>query len=102
MEFRLRLRRSPPQAGLESGSARSENHRLTKLPGLLSGETTNHMFQYSYSCLTYSDALTYSEVFRFYLRRQTKFRRNILMDIFVNTHLMKPHTVMGSFLYEEY
>ena len=24
------------------------------------------------------------------------------MDIFVNTYLMKPHTVMGSFLYEGY
>ena len=40
MEPRLRLRRSPPQAGLESGQiARSAGHRLTELPGLLSGET---------------------------------------------------------------
>ena len=38
MESRLRLRRSPAQAGLESGSARSAGHRLTELPGLLSGE----------------------------------------------------------------
>ena len=58
MEFRLRLRRSPPQAGLESGTARSASHQFTELPGLLSGETgggsisteilsktTNHMFQ---------------------------------------------------------
>ena len=39
MESRLRLRRSPPQAGLESGTARSAGHRLTELPGHLSGET---------------------------------------------------------------
>ena len=38
MESRLRLRRSPPQAGLESKTARSAGHRLTELPGLLSGE----------------------------------------------------------------
>ena len=38
MESCLRLR-SPPQAGLESGTARSAGHRLTELPGLLSGET---------------------------------------------------------------
>ena len=31
MESRLRLRRSPPQAGLESGTARSAGHRLTEL-----------------------------------------------------------------------
>ena len=55
-----------------------------------------------YSCLTYSDALTCSEVFRFYLRRLTKFRRNIRLDIFLNTYWMKPHTVIGSFLYEGY
>ena len=39
MESRLRLRTSLPQAGLESGIARSAGHRLTELPGLLSGET---------------------------------------------------------------
>ena len=39
MESRLRLRRFRPQAGLESGTARSASHRLTELPGLLSGET---------------------------------------------------------------
>ena len=39
MESGLRLRRSPPQAGFESGIARSASHRLTKLPELLSGET---------------------------------------------------------------
>ena len=39
MESRLRLRRSPPQTGLESEAARSAGHRLTELPGLLSGET---------------------------------------------------------------
>ena len=39
MESRLRLRTSPPQAGLESGIARSAGHRLTELPGILSGET---------------------------------------------------------------
>ena len=33
METRLRLRRSPPEAGIESG------HCLTELPGLFSGET---------------------------------------------------------------
>ena len=33
MKSRLRLRRSPPQAGLESGAARSAGHRLTELPG---------------------------------------------------------------------
>ena len=55
-----------------------------------------------YSCLTYSDALAYSEVFRFYIRRKTKFRRNILMDIFVNTYWMKAHTIMGSFLHDGY
>ena len=55
-----------------------------------------------YSCLTYSDALTYSEVFLFYLWRLTKFRRNIHMNIFVNTYWMKPRKVMGSFLYEGY
>ena len=38
MESRLRLRRSPPRAGLESETARSEGHRLTELPGLLFGE----------------------------------------------------------------
>ena len=38
MESRLKLRRSPPQAGLESGTARSSGH-LTELLGLLSGET---------------------------------------------------------------
>ena len=60
IESRLRLRRSPPQAGLESGTARSAGHRLTELPGLFSGETedgsikteilskiTYHMFQCS-------------------------------------------------------
>ena len=60
------------------------------------------LFEKIYSCLTYSDALTYSEVFRFYLRRYSKFRRNTLMDIFVNTCLTEPHTVMGSFLSEGY
>ena len=39
MESRLRLRTSPPQAGLESEIARSAGHRLTELPGILSGET---------------------------------------------------------------
>ena len=39
MEYRLRLRTSPPQAGLESGTAKSGGHRLTTLPGILSGET---------------------------------------------------------------
>ena len=39
MEFRLRLQRSLPQAGLESGTARSAGHRLTELPELPSGET---------------------------------------------------------------
>ena len=39
MESRLRLRRSPPQAGLDSGIARSAGHHLTELPGLLSEET---------------------------------------------------------------
>ena len=39
MESRLKLRRSPPEAGLESGTARSSGHRLTELLGLLSGET---------------------------------------------------------------
>ena len=39
LESRLRLRRSPPQAGLESGTARSASHQLTELPGLLCGET---------------------------------------------------------------
>ena len=55
-----------------------------------------------YSCLTYSDALAYSEVFRFYIRCKTKFRRNILMDIFVSTYWMKIHTIMGSFLHDGY
>ena len=32
----------------------------------------------------------------------SKFRRNILMDIFVNTYWIKPHTEMGPFLYEGY
>ena len=39
MESRIRLRRFPPQAGLESGTSRSAGHRLTELLGLLSGET---------------------------------------------------------------
>ena len=39
MESRLRLRRSPPQARLESGTAISASHQLTELPGLLFGET---------------------------------------------------------------
>ena len=39
MESRLRLQTSPPQAGLESGIARSAGHRLTEQPGILSGET---------------------------------------------------------------
>ena len=30
------------------------------------------------------------------------FQRNIHMDIFLNIYWMKPHTVMGSFLYEGY
>ena len=60
MESRLRLRRSLPEGGLESGNARSAGHRLTELLELLSGETedgsiqteilsktTNHMFQCS-------------------------------------------------------
>ena len=55
-----------------------------------------------YSCLTYSDALTHSEVFQFYLPRKTKFRRNILMAIFVNTYWMKPPIEIGLFLYEDY
>ena len=38
MESRLRLRTSQPQAGLGSGIARSAGHRLTELPGILSGE----------------------------------------------------------------
>ena len=33
MESRLRFRRPPPQAGLESGTGRSAGHRLTELPG---------------------------------------------------------------------
>ena len=41
MESRLRLPRFPPQAGLESGAARSAGHRLTELLGLFSGETEN-------------------------------------------------------------
>ena len=45
MESRLRLRRSPPQAGLESGTARSAGHRLTELRGLLSGETEDSSIQ---------------------------------------------------------
>ena len=39
MESRLRLGTSPPQAGLESGVARSAGYHLTELPGILSGET---------------------------------------------------------------
>ena len=45
MESRLRLRRSLPQAGLKSGTARSEGNRLTELPGLLSGETGDGSIQ---------------------------------------------------------
>ena len=46
MESRLRLRRSPPQAGLESGTARSADHRLTELPGLLTGETARYRLKH--------------------------------------------------------
>ena len=31
--------RSPPQAGLDFGTARSAGNRLTELPGLFSGKT---------------------------------------------------------------
>ena len=36
------------------------------------------------------------------VKQTSNFRRKILMDSFINTYLMKPHTVMGSFLYEGY
>ena len=49
MESRLRLRTSPPQAGLESGIAISAGHRLTELPGILSGETEEARYRLKYS-----------------------------------------------------
>ena len=45
MESRLRLRRSPSQEGLESGTARSVGHHLTELQGLLSGEMEDGSIQ---------------------------------------------------------
>ena len=55
-----------------------------------------------YSCLTYSDALTCPEVFRIYIRRKTKFRKNTFVDIFVNIYWSKLHRVKGSFQYKRY
>ena len=39
----------------------------------------------TFTCLTYSDEVADSGIFRYFLRRETKFRRNIFMDILDST-----------------
>ena len=85
------------------------------------------IFSNRYSCLTYSDALTYSEYFSLEFRfsqtdtvvwpipthspilKYFEFITGVKQSFgkytcrhFVNTYWMKPHTIMGSFLYEGY